>query len=79
MKVEVKEQETFQPITLTITIESEEELCNLWHRVCAQSDLFNVSTDEYVSKNSLKHNASPGLMELWEELDELVVKHNLKN
>jgi hypothetical protein len=33
MKVEIKEQEkVFNPITLTITIESDQDLCNLWYR-----------------------------------------------
>lgn len=30
MKIEEKE---FQPIELTITIESEAELCSLWHKL----------------------------------------------
>lgn len=35
MKVECKEINEFKPITLTITIESEEEFLELWHRTRA--------------------------------------------
>lgn len=35
MKVEVEKTKTFKPITLTLTIESEEEFCDLFYRVNA--------------------------------------------
>jgi hypothetical protein len=79
MKAEVKEQEVFKPITLTITIESEEELCNLWHRMNAQIDLFNGDAKRYYNSDYLKHKVSRDLQNLWDELDGLIIYRNLKN
>jgi len=77
MKVEVKEQETFQPITLTITIQSEEELCNLWHRMNAQHDLFNGDAKRYPQPSDLKYKSDRSGSILWEELNELVINYKL--
>lgn len=72
MKVEVKEKEKeFQPIELAITIESEEELCSLWHRM-------NESAT-YINKNilhELKYEAKRDVV-LFNKLDELVESRNL--
>jgi len=73
MKVEVKEQETFQPITLTITIESEEELCDLYLR-------YNQSHNNIMrgQEGLLKHKSRIGTTKLWDELRSLINKYNLR-
>ena len=67
-----------QPITLEITLESEEELCDLWHRM--NIGKANV-TNEYLSKGQLKysidgHNDN---YTLWDLLDKEVERRDLKN
>jgi hypothetical protein len=73
MKVEVKEQETFQPITLIITIESEEELCNLWHRMNAGHGFFKT----YRCFDDLKYSPNSNIT-LFNQLDIFIHKYNLK-
>ncbi len=70
MKVKVNESTEFKPIKLEITIETEEELCSLWHRVQIHSTAVPV-------KCLLKHDVMQDY-ELWDKLDDLVIKHNLK-
>ena len=66
MKVEYQAKE-FKPIKLTITIETEEELCSLWHRLNASGDgVLKHSSDNY-----LKHGVSSDY-ELWSKLEVLV-------
>ena len=65
MKVEIKETETkFEPITITLTIESEEELCDLWHRINLAPDVIN----EHITYH-LKHKTSISSMEFFNKLD----------
>jgi hypothetical protein len=67
MKVEVEDQaKEFKPIKLTITIETEAELCSLWHRLNAANDVVENHSGE-----SLKHGVSDDY-ELWNTLEELV-------
>ena len=68
MKVEVEKQETFKPIKLTLTIESEQELCNLFHRMDAAPNHVNG-----IGMVKLKHNAnnSDGRF-LYEALNDLL-------
>ena len=73
MIVEVEDQaKEFKPIKLTITIETEEELCSLWHRLNA--------SDQKVLKVSGSHYLKHGVItsyELWEKLENLVNANNL--
>tara|TARA_R110000737_G_scaffold329609_1_gene344881 strand:- start:57 stop:284 length:228 start_codon:yes stop_codon:yes gene_type:complete len=73
MIVEVEEQvKEFKPIKLTITIETEEELCSLWHRLNA--------SDQKVLKVSGSHYLKHGVIsdyKLWSRLQELVNTNNL--
>ena len=71
MKVEVKEQAKFQPIELTITIENEQELCSLWHRI----NLGNSAVNSY--SKGLKYEAEKN-HNLWQSLNKLVEANNLK-
>lgn len=73
MKVEVKDQETFKPITIELVIESEEELCNLWHRMNISADNINKNktTDLYYGPDDSDYT-------LFNKLDNLVTQLNLK-
>jgi hypothetical protein len=66
MKVTVKENEneTFKPITIELVIESEEELCNLYHRVNLDKADVNEKTEA-----GLKFEADASDYDLWEVLD----------
>ena len=75
MKIEVKNGVGFQPIELKLTIESERELCNLWHRMNVSEDTVNRNTNEdirYMCNDE-------GVLEFWSKLNELVTKYNLKD
>lgn len=75
MKIKVnKNAPKFESIKLKITIESEEELCNLWHRINAAGVIFNK---EYGSLNDVKHGVMAS-HELWEVLNKLAIENNLK-
>lgn len=65
------ETATQYPIELKLTIESDEELCDLWHR----ANISDLAVMKY-SPDSLKHKASFDKT-LYDSLNELVVKHNL--
>jgi len=72
MKAEVKnESERFQPIELTITIESEQELCDLWHRFNVSDMIINAES------KSLKYPAN-GDATFWLVLEKLVKENKLE-
>lgn len=63
----------FKPIGLNIVIESEEELCNLWHRFNISPDNVNNGSDviQYPANDSTD-------TELFDLLDALVNSRKLK-
>lgn len=63
----------FKPIEIVVTIESEEELCDLWHRINTNSEAINPE-----SGHELKHKANDDETDLWDVLDELVSKLKLR-
>ena len=73
MKVKVDtDYKDFQPVTLTVTIESKEELYELWHKMNAHRSSFK----EY--EESRDHGGEPPLNRsewdgyvLWDALDEV--------
>lgn len=74
MKVEVNEKEKgFQPIKLKITIESEQELCSLWHRMNV-----SVSNVNDYSGDILKYKSTDKDVCLFNKLNQLVKTNNLK-
>ena len=77
MKLEIENKEKFTPIELKITIESEADLCELWHRFNI-GDYTLEGKEPYNSKHILKHLKGEGDYRLWKELDKLVDKLNLK-
>ena len=73
MKIEVKENAVFQPIELKLVIETKEELCDLWHRLNASSNVVNRNS------NGLKYEANDCNFQLWQELNKLIIKYNLND
>ena len=72
MKVKTKTSPAeFTPIEITLTIESEQELCDLWLR----TNLADESIDR-ASTYNLKYKAS-GSRDFWIELEHFVTKLNL--
>ena len=73
----VKQEKTFKPIVLNITIESEEELCALWHRMNIAGSTIR-DTSQYSGTNDLKHDPTSACPQLlWRELDGLVIGEDL--
>ena len=66
MKVEVEKQKAFTPVKITLTIESEEEFCDLFHRVNAPCGILK-------EKDILKYKANRhGTDALFKTLDDLL-------
>lgn len=58
MKVEIIEtKKNFEPIEIKLVIESEEQLCDLWHRLNISEKQLTYDYKES-STNSLKHQLS---------------------
>lgn len=78
MKVEQlnKENKKFQPIELKITIESEQELASLWHRMNCNRSEINKASDRVLKLKCADGWTSTGLFEL---LDKLAIENNLYN
>jgi len=75
MKVTVKEKETFKPITIEFVIESEQELCDLWHRMNVADN--NIKRDTDLTR--LKHGViDDGSIRIFNILDNKLISLNLK-
>ena len=71
MKVEIQDLKEFTPVTITITFESDKEVCNMWHRM--------NETVVYINKNIndlLKYKASRD-NDLWSKVDDIARARNL--
>ena len=66
MKVEVEKQETFKPIKLKVTIESEEEFCDLFHRLNAA--VCNVNMNNFKLKYKATFDANNVLFNTLDDL-----------
>lgn len=73
MKAKIKETESvFEPIVIKLTIESEEELCDLWQRTnCTGSEIRDSGAIKFGTNGS-----SSGA--LWRALDDLAESRGLK-
>lgn len=76
MKVTVnqKTEKKFEPIELVLTIETAEELCDLWHRF----DVINIRLPHKVNECLVK-TKSINNDEVYKQLDNLVIERNLKS
>lgn len=73
MKAEItSKKKEFEPITIELTIESEEELCNLWLRASLGPYIINKET-----VSVLKFNADHSDSGLFYALDDEVKRLNL--
>ena len=71
MKVEIQDLKEFTPVTITITFESDKEVCNMWHRMNATGTNINRSINDL-----LKYKASDDI-DLWSKVDDIVIARNL--
>ena len=75
MKIEeINKKTEFQPIVLKVTIETEQELCNLWHRFnLGTVDVLRHSSDGIVKYEPLHSDDD------WEFIDNLFESRGLKH
>lgn len=71
--IETKKQ--FEPIEIKLVIESEEELCDLWHRLNI-SPSYIMSADGY-DMELLKHGVTGGISSFWVAINKFVRENNL--
>lgn len=70
----IEKQKKFESITIELTIESAEELCDLWHRL----NIGAVASD-YGSYDVLKHHFSSDVnYSMWSTLNTLILDLNLR-
>lgn len=78
MKIETEDQEPkFSPIKITLLVESEEELCDLWHRMNVGGGLIGkVYNNTYLKHGVMETNYEEDSFYL--SLDRLVESRNLQ-
>ena len=75
-KVIEKEKEVkFEPITIHLTIENEQELCALWHRL--NMSVSSIEEVGYASIDTLKYTFDGDSSILWNIINEQIVKKGL--
>jgi len=75
MKTKVITKQEFQPIVIELTIESEQELCDLWHRL----EVFTKTINDSKNRNILKHKMDDNSCDkIYELVNEIVEQNNLK-
>ena len=65
------EEQKFQPVT--ITIESEEELCDMWQRL----EISASDVNKYLAYPSVLKYKSLYTFQVWQQIDEIVKQRNL--
>ena len=71
IKVKRKKPKGFQPVTLTITLETIEEVAALWTRTNLSSTVINDAQSCHTKVTALAEGVSCN--DLWHELDDLLV------
>ena len=61
------DKSVFEPFTIEVVIESEEDLADLWHRLNLGSHAVNETSDEISST----WKASAAAYPMWEQLDDI--------
>ena len=75
MKAKVITKKEFQPIVIKLTIESEQELCDLWHRL----EIGTNTIKDSMTRHSLKYKMDNNLCnEVYQVINQIVEQHNLK-
>ncbi len=80
MKVKVaKPIDKFEPIKLTVTIETPEELCDLWLRQNISGQIIDKHNGCYLKHNATQYenNAKDGSL-FWDVLDNLIGERKLR-
>lgn len=73
MKVETQDLKEFTPVTITITFESEQEICDMWHRMNVSSCQIRDTSD-----SRLKYECKEDEKDLlWALLAEIAISKNL--
>lgn len=73
--VEKKNKPDFEPVTITLTIESEEELLSLWHRANCNGD--HGAITEYIKHISLPIGNLAPVTPFWKILDDIKMERRL--
>lgn len=74
MKVESTplKEKSFEPFSMTVTFESPEEACALWHRLNTPDKNIHVDHNKVSSPN-----VSPGILDLFIGLNQLMFKRGI--
>ena len=81
MKVKIaKQADKFEPIKLTITIETPEELCDLWLRQNISGQIIDKHNGCYLKHNATQYecNNIKGSSVFWDVLDNLIGERKLR-
>ena len=70
-----KKEETFEPIEIKLTIESKEELAELWARLNASLNAIEAHSHEY---EWIDLGRTTSLFGLWDLLDEIAIGRGIK-
>jgi hypothetical protein len=73
MKINVKKEEKFKPIKIEICIESEQELCNLYHNFNVPHKIIKKEESKFIKLGFTKFE-----MSFFNVLNELITENNLK-
>ncbi len=73
-----KKSEVFQPVQITITFESADEVCDLWHRLNLSVDALTESIDAYACFLYNPQDSDVDSSELWSAIDRIVEERSLR-
>jgi len=77
MQVKTFSDKQFTPVTLTITLESEEDLCDLWHRFNTPVSKLHVDSDVKHGARRSGYEGGGHTYDVFLALNRLLKEHNL--